>query len=429
MKNVWLWSIAFILIPFLFPVVSNAQVVLNRDMTSYSQDFNTLPLVGPATWVSGTFYLPGWKMQRTISTTTTFLVGTGSSNAGGLYSYGPASSTDRALGAISSATSTVGEFAWGLLFQNNTGRAITALHLSYTGEQWRSASTAAGIQTTTFWYSNSSEYPDFNLSSATDKDWTNLPALNFSSPVTYTSPGALNGNAAANRTQLQATISVYIPDGHYYMLRWKDLNDLNDDHGLAIDDFSMTWNLEEAGPTPMPVELLYFKSSVYGSEVELDWATASEQNSSHFEIQKSSNGLSFETIGSVPSAGYSSKKIYYTFRDENAVSGTTYYRLKQVDLDGTVAYSKTVTVKKQSLSTVTLFPTVTTEYLTINLPPALVPTKLQVIDKMGRVVLGKEILAYSTNYKLSVKQLQTGNYFIILNNANGQRQVLKFLKK
>jgi len=420
--------VAFLFICCFLPVDSRAQLILTKDMQSYSQDFNSLPVSGTAVWENGVFYLPGWTLNRT-SATTTLLTGTGSSNTGGLYSFGMAGSTDRALGAISSATTTVGQFAWGLLIQNNTGSTVTSVTVNFTGEQWRSASRTAGRQATTFWYSQAAATPEFNLSPLSDAGWTNVPDLSFYSLVNFYAAGALNGNLAANRSMLIATIEVNLPQGHYMMLRWKDLNDLDDDHGLAIDDFALTWRKSgESGPTPMPVELISFKSFSKGEHIKLDWATASEINSSHFDVQRSVNGIDFETVGTQNAKGFSSIKVDYSFLDEQPEAGTSYYRLKQTDLDGTYEYSKMVTAKRVGPKSAVLYPTVTTGELFLNLPFSQMSAKLYVYDKLGRVVAASTIPERTVNHKLDISNLSDGNYLIVLLDETGQRQAFKVIK-
>lgn len=426
----WLYIVPIYVIAFLFPGTSKAQVVLTQDMQSYAQNFNTLPVSGSAVWESGTYYLPGWTVQRT-SPTNTIITSIGNSNTGALYSFGVSGSADRALGAISSENTTVVQFAWGFLIQNKTGDTIKSLNVSFTGEQWRSASKTAGRQATTFWHSQSNAISNFNLSSLSDKGWTSVPELDFYSPVYYNLGGALNGNLPANKRYLIATIRVNIPDGHYIMLRWKDLNDFDDDHGLAIDDFKLTWSSEdEVGSVPLPVELILFNAESDSKVTRINWATASEKNSSHFDVERSSNGLNFESIGSVSAKGYSSQKISYAFQDEKPLTGTSYYRLKQVDLDGTFEYSRLVSVKrKDGPATLTLFPTVTTGDINLEFPLSLAETNIQLYTTAGRLVQSVTIPAQLTNFKVNVERLQTGNYFFVLLDAKGQRQVFRFIKK
>jgi hypothetical protein len=97
----------------------------------------------------------------------------------------------------------------------------------------------------------------------------------------------------------------------------------------------------------VPVELLAFKASVRNSEVEILWSTASELNNMGFEIERSiDNQDNFVTVGFVDGKGSSSEINYYSFIDHPQVSGVNqlYYRLKQVDFDGTFSYSDIVNV-------------------------------------------------------------------------------------
>ncbi|AHM63106.1 hypothetical protein D770_24305 [Flammeovirgaceae bacterium 311] len=98
---------------------------------------------------------------------------------------------------------------------------------------------------------------------------------------------------------------------------------------------------------PLPVALTYFAATLQNSDVLLDWETKSEKNSSHFNIQRSKDGMVFNNIGQLASAGNSSKLIKYQYADAkiaDRLAGAVYYRLEQVDIDGTTDYSKVVVV-------------------------------------------------------------------------------------
>jgi hypothetical protein len=97
----------------------------------------------------------------------------------------------------------------------------------------------------------------------------------------------------------------------------------------------------------VPVELLAFAASVKNSVIELLWSTASELNNMGFEIERSiDNQDNFITVGFVDGKGSSSEINYYSFTDNPQVSGVNqlYYRLKQIDFDGTFSYSDIVNV-------------------------------------------------------------------------------------
>jgi hypothetical protein len=97
----------------------------------------------------------------------------------------------------------------------------------------------------------------------------------------------------------------------------------------------------------VPVELITFTGSMQNSSVRLLWSTASELNNQGFEIQRSVDDQNnFVTVGFVPGKGSSTEISYYSFSDQPGLNGVhyIYYRLKQVDFDGTFSYSNVVNI-------------------------------------------------------------------------------------
>lgn len=108
--------------------------------------------------------------------------------------------------------------------------------------------------------------------------------------------------------------------------------------------------------TPLPVELVAFHAGVVDGSILLEWATASEWNSERFDIQRSSDTEHWTPLGSVPAAQFSSTFRAYSFVDRTPLSGTTYYRLVQVDLDGSVHHSPLVPVTVEAPKTLRVHP-------------------------------------------------------------------------
>ena len=125
--------------------------------------------------------------------------------------------------------------------------------------------------------------------------------------------------------------------------------------------------LGNSGST-LPVTWLSFTGRPAGQEVQLEWKTASEQNSSHFDVERSNNGTAFTPIGRVSAAGNSQEERSYTFRDRQPLHGASFYRLRQVDLDGTFSYSKVITMNMSVLSKVWVGPSPTAGPLTLRVP-------------------------------------------------------------
>ncbi|TCJ17796.1 hypothetical protein EPD60_06315 [Flaviaesturariibacter flavus] len=94
----------------------------------------------------------------------------------------------------------------------------------------------------------------------------------------------------------------------------------------------------------LPVSWLYVRGHEHAGTVRIEWATAQEQNTQHFVVERSS-GNGFEAIGTVAAAGNSSSTREYTFTDLQPAGGLLHYRLRQVDSDGRFRYSATVQVR------------------------------------------------------------------------------------
>jgi uncharacterized repeat protein (TIGR01451 family) len=222
-----------------------AQVSLTALDVPYAQSFDGLPASGSATWTNNST-IPGWYHART-GAGTTVVANDGSSNAGNLYSYGTGTSTDRALGSLGSGNAAIGNLFWGVRLLNNTGATITSLDVAYTGEQWRNS--AAAAQTIAFSYLVGSPGVTGSLAEFQSAG-TAVTNLDFTSPITGGTAAALNGNVDPNRTIETFTIDgLDIPNGTEVMLRWSDPDHTGADHGLAIDDFSVTPHAGAGLPT------------------------------------------------------------------------------------------------------------------------------------------------------------------------------------
>ncbi len=94
-----------------------------------------------------------------------------------------------------------------------------------------------------------------------------------------------------------------------------------------------------------PVELVSFKGQAAGNTVILNWITAQEQNSERFVVQRSSDASEFISVGIRQSAGTTDRQQYYSLTDESPHNGLNYYRLQQIDRDGSTVYSKPIAVR------------------------------------------------------------------------------------
>ena len=214
----------------------------------YTQNFDTdFAAANAGAWADNTT-IPGWYASKTLPApggpVTAFQAGSGASNSGQIYTFGVAGvnpDTDRAIGSVGSGTP--GNFAYGVRFSNDTGLTITNIVIAYTGEQWRNGGNAShAAQTNAFSYLKSST-PILTSDAVNSQVWTPVTSLNFISPNTVsTAAVALDGNDPTNRTVFNVALTgVTVGPGEEIFFRWYDINDVGNDHALAVDDLSISY--------------------------------------------------------------------------------------------------------------------------------------------------------------------------------------------
>ena len=182
----------------------------------------------------------------------------------------------------------------------------------------------------------------------------------------------------------------------------------------------------------LPVTLSKFEATRQtNKEVMLYWETSAELNSLKFEIEKSTNGVDFINIGVRDAAGNSKQILQYSFQDADALH-SAYYRLKQIDRDGTFQYSNVKFVEGQDLQSIRFFPNPFSKELKINfgsnLTPAL-PVRLEVYGAQGKRLIEVRGAASVIPQLLARKTqiLPKGVYIVkmIIGNKLYTKQVVK----
>jgi hypothetical protein len=275
---------------------------------TYTQNFNGLPNTGAFNTTgfgSGPFYLSecpvgsgnlsGWQYGRTGGTGTDvkFNFDNGSATTGAVYSYGTSAASDRALGSLSTGT-TINNY--GLVLTNNTPDVLTSVTISYTGEQWRNGGGTGIPNTLLFSYS-------LNGTGILNGTYTPVPALDFVSPTVSTTAATLDGNLPANQTAKTATFTLngnWIP-GANLVLRFDDPNDISNDHGLAIDDFSFT-AVQATTPSVQDHDISF--SSIATTSMTANWINGDGQN--RIVVMSTSNSFTNPSNGNT----YSANTVY-----------------------------------------------------------------------------------------------------------------------
>lgn len=145
--------------------------------------------------------------------------------------------------------------------------------------------------------------------------------------------------------------------------------------------------------TPLPVELSAFSARPIDiNEVEIRWITLTEENSSHFELERSLDGRTFKTIETINSVGSSSSELHYSVLDQDIASdhSTIYYRLKQVDIDGKYDFSNIISVSFNRQQTNPIEIVLNSSFLEINSDNNSIE-RVVIHDIYGRKIYDKEV--------------------------------------
>ncbi len=199
----------------------------------------------------------------------------------------------------------------------------------------------------------------------------------------------------------------------------------------GADNANINWGVN---CTTIPLTLIEFAAKKVNNNTEttvsLKWTTADEVNVSHFDLEKSSDGITFNPIGKV-GARNGKTLTDYVFVDKTPANGINYYRLRMVDFDGSQGLSKVVSVAIGTTvsNKMKIYPSVTKDVLNIE-TTSIETATLKVTDMLGRVILSKKIEASEVSLltTLSVSALPNGVYSVVFENNSG-RSVDKFIKQ
>ena len=176
----------------------------------------------------------------------------------------------------------------------------------------------------------------------------------------------------------------------------------------------------------LPITLIDFSGHLENDNSILAWQTASENNTNHFEVQRSNDGTNFSDIGSVKAAGNSNLVKSYTYIDQEISqlkSNQLYYRLEEIDNDGRIQFSNVVSIKVDaSQNEIRVYPNPAHNFINIDLKKQLSKNSSIIIyDLSGKKIMEQKISAATLHQQLNVSGLSKGSYRIsVLDNSGEQ---------
>jgi len=189
---------------------------------------------------------------------------------------------------------------------------------------------------------------------------------------------------------------------------------------------STTWT-----DAPLSVELLSFTVQKRAKDAVLEWSTTQEVNNDYFDLQRSYDGIKFESFGKIDGAGTSAKTHQYSFVDEAAIQRAQtfripniYYRIEQFDFDGSSVYTpiRSIQIEKDlDGQKASMFPNPATDFVQI-LTTGTDKYALNVYDELGQLI---ESMTVSNSQKVSTENWNPGAYIFELIDGSNQESILK----
>jgi len=216
----------------------------------------------------------------------------------------------------------------------------------------------------------------------------------------------------SNRTEIEWAIigtNNTLPGATYYFRHW----------GATANNLppGATYASLTTGAT-LPIKLSGFSVTGEGAKVKLQWSTESEQNNDRFEVERSANGRTWETISTVKGKGTFSSTTNYSAYDNSPLKGTNYYRLQQYDINGKSAFSDVKSLKFGTVKTVvTVSPNPARGIINFKLENESAKSVLAILsDANGKIIYQqtfKDVQANTFN-KLNLQQPTAGIYILKL---------------
>jgi len=196
---------------------------------------------------------------------------------------------------------------------------------------------------------------------------------------------------------------------------------------------AIPFTLSSSDPqNPLPIELLSFTANAHDQKVILNWVTSSEKNNDYFVVERSNNGYDFESVFKKSGAGTSYIINKYSDVDNKPYSGLSYYRLKQVDYDGSATYSKIIAINLNRKSNILVFPNPVDDMLHFSSLEnvSFDNSILEIYNTVGQLLIHEKLnISNESNYTVPINTLPSGMYRALIFGDNLQAVHLTFVKK
>lgn len=189
---------------------------------------------------------------------------------------------------------------------------------------------------------------------------------------------------------------------------------------FTVPGFSEFWlhGNSNTNVSPLPIVLTDFDADCAGENIDVKWTTATEINNAFFVISRSADAITWETVEVVAGAGNSNQERNYSIVDTRPLTGTSYYRLHQVDLDGTIEYFDPISIScsGKNAPEISIYPNPVDEQFTVSVitDNDEKDILINIYDITGKVVITRniQILQNASEIVFDINGLSSGTYFV-----------------
>ena len=233
-----------------------------------------------------------------------------------------------------------------VLGQSNYPVPVNQTDRSYWGQNWTLSSSPNLSQYFQFTTSSNTGFPfkPVSISLWCQRSSTGPTLISVRSSQDGYTTNLLTGTPTTSGVVISGNLSPVLTPALSFTFRIYGYGSSGSTGAMRVDNVILYEDIN----IPLPIELTYFNAQSSGNSVLCRWETVTENNNDYFDIERSENASDFNPIGRVEGVGNSIQSIRYQFLDTNPLNGTSYYRLKQVDINGEYQYSniEAILIKK-----------------------------------------------------------------------------------
>lgn len=249
---------------------------------------------------------------------------------------------------------------------------------------------------------------------ASDRSETIQPVLTTAQPISIVASG---GKVTFNYAGYAPVVAnIFDPSSDWQSPKTMRLYfwTSGSNYSRATDLLSMRFSANQSNL--LPLHFISINAQKTGDDVTVYWVTDNEVNTGTYQVERSSDGISWQSAGSLPAVNQPGTQ-HYSYTDKNVPGGVLYYRVKETDKDGKAQYSQVTTVGRND-SKFSFYPNPVINTMLVNHPAVGEAGQLEILSTDGRTLKTVQLTKGSSSTLLNTQFLTAGFYFLRFNNGS-----------